>query len=286
MARSYVPPRRSGTRTPYDRRMADPSSVSGLVAGEASGGVLELLLDRPEQRNALTPKLIEELLVALERIEADPAVRVVVLSGAGGAFCAGFDVTHLTSPGTPAAGAERDLVERLCSRLRGLRAVTVARIDGVASGGGCDLAVSCDVRFASERARFAMPPARLGILYSREGIARLVELVGPAVAKELLFSGEQIDAVRALAIGLVNRVVPAAELAGVTAAYAATVVANAPLAVAATKRAVELVVGERPLTAESEAAIAELARQVWASADAAEGPAAFRERRPPRFRGA
>lgn len=266
--------------------MPDSGSVSGLVDGEASGGVLELLLDRAEQRNALTPELIEALLLALERIDADPAVRVVVLAGAGEAFCAGFDVTYLTSPGTPEAGAERDLVERLCTRLRGLRAVTVARVDGIASGGGCDLAVSCDVRFASDRSRFAMPPARLGILYSHQGIARLVALVGPAVAKELLFGAEQIDAARALEIGLVNRVVPAAELAATTAAYAAAVAANAPLAVAATKRVVDLVAGEQPLTSESGDAIDELARQVWASADAAEGPAAFRERRPPRFRGA
>ncbi|MCC6222893.1 MAG: enoyl-CoA hydratase/isomerase family protein [Thermoleophilia bacterium] len=260
--------------------------MSGLLVGDPAGGVLELTLDRPGQRNALTPDLIEELLVALERIDTDPAVRVVVLAGAGEAFCAGFDVTHLTSPGTPAAGAERDLVERLCTRLRGLRAVTVARVDGIASGGGCDLAVSCDVRFASDRSRFAMPPARLGILYSHQGIARLVALVGPAVARELLFGAEQIDARRALAIGLVNRVVPAAELRAETATFAAAVAANAPLAVAATKRVVDLVTGEQPLSAASAAAIEELARQVWASADAVEGPAAFRERRSPRFRGA
>lgn len=260
--------------------------MSGLAIGEPAGGILELTLDRPEQRNALTPDLIADLEAVLERIDGDPAVRVVVLGGAGGAFCAGFDVTYLTSPGTPEAGAERDLVERLCTRLQGLRAVTVARVDGIASGGGCDLAVSCDVRFASDRSRFAMPPARLGILYSHQGIARLVTLVGPAFARELLFGAQQIDARRALEIGLVNRVVGAPELPAETAAFAAAVAANAPLAVAATKRVIDVVVRERPLAPASVDAIEERARQVWASADAVEGPAAFRERRPPRFRGA
>lgn len=245
--------------------------------------MLELLLDRPEQRNALTPTLIEELLVALERIEADPAVRVVVIAGAGGAFCAGFDVTHLTSPGTPAAGAERDLVERLCSRLRGLRAVTVARVDGVASGGGCDLAVSCDVRFASERARFAMPPARLGILYSREGIARLAELVGPAVAKELLFSGEQIDAARALEIGLVERVLPAGELEDAVYGLAREIAELSPIAVEAVKQAVRISLSTPPevgMQAENE-----LFALCFASEDHREGIRAFLEKRRPEFHG-
>lgn len=243
---------------------------------QASGGTRRLILSRPEQRNALTPDLIDRLVDALAAIEADAGARVVVLAGAGSGFCAGYDLNLLESPGTAHAGSERDRVERLCGRLRALRIPSVAQVHGVASGAGCDLAVSCDVRFASDDARFAMPPARLGILYSHEGIGRLVALVGPAVAKEMLFSGELVDAARALSVGLVNRVVPAGRLAEETEAFARTVAANAPMSIAASKRIVDGAGEEESLA---------LGRLVWASEDAREGPRAFRERRPPRFLG-
>lgn len=257
----------------------------GELLVEAERGVVRLTLSRPERRNALTPALIDRLLGELGRVDADADVRVVVLTGAGNAFCAGYDLDHLTSPGQADAGAERDHVEQLCSRLRALRVPTIAKVNGVASGGGCDLAVSCDVRFASETARFALPPARLGILYSREGFERLTALVGPAVAKELLFAGELVDAARALEIGLVNRVVPAGRLDEETDRFVAEIVANAPLAVTAAKEIVDLVAAGAPLPPEAEAAVDEAQRRVWASEDAAEGPRAFRERRAPRFTG-
>ena len=255
-----------------------------LIVRERAG-VTYVLLNRPEQRNALTPDLIDRLLAEVERVDADPDARVLVLSGAGDAFCAGYDINYLESPGTPGAGAERDHVDEVCSRLRVLRAPTIAAVNGVASGGGCDLAVSCDLRFASEEARFAAPPARLGILYSPEGIARLTALVGPAVAKELFFGGELVDAARALAIGLVNRVYPGERLGEETQRFAETVAANAPLSVAASKLIVNLLAEGAPLTEEAAAAIEEASLRVWASEDAVEGPRAFRERRAPRFTG-
>src|SRR4051794_32155964 len=144
----------------------------------------------------------------LDRRASAAGARVLVLTGADPAFCAGFDITRIESPGSESGGAERDLVERLCARLRRVPLPVVARLNGVASGAGCDLAVSCDVRFASTEARLSMPPAKLGFLYSWEGTARLVSAVGPAAAKELLFSGELVDAERALQVGLVNRVSP------------------------------------------------------------------------------
>jgi enoyl-CoA hydratase/carnithine racemase len=246
-----------------------------LIA-QASDGVHRLTLNRVEQRNALTPELIDALAAELDRVDADGEARALVLAGAGGAFCAGYDLNLLASPGRADAGSERDRVERLCSRLRAVRVPTIAQVHGVASGAGCDLAVSCDLRFVSTEARFAMPPARLGILYTRAGIARLAALVGPAVAKELLFSGELVDAERALAIGLANRVVPAERLEAETEAFARVVAANAPLSVAASKRIVDGATEEES---------AELGRVIWMSEDAREGPQAFRQRRPPRFRG-
>ena len=241
-----------------------------------AGGVARLTLARPGQRNALTPDLIDRLLRELGRLTGDDSLRAVVLAGADGSFCAGYDLNLLRSPGTGHAGAERDHVERLCSIIRTLRMPTIAAVDGVASGAGCDLAVSCDIRIATEEARFSMPPARLGLLYSGGGMARLSELVGPAIAKEMVFAGELVDAERALAIGLVNRVVPAPALEEEVDRLAGLIAANAPLSVAASKRILD--------GANADEA-AELQRRVWTSEDAREGPQAFRERRPPRFRG-
>lgn len=258
--------------------------MEGLgVSTEA--GIARITLERPAQRNALVPTLIDGLVATLDRLEADAGLRCIVLTGSGQAFCAGYDLACLTSPGTERAGAERDEVEALCTRLRAVRVPTVARVNGVASGAGCDLAVSCDVRIASEEARFAMPPARLGILYSHEGIARLAALVGPAVAKELLFTGELVNAERALAIGLVNRVCSADALDAEVERVVSAVTANAPLSIGASKRIVDAVSGGGTPAPADLAQLEEAGRQVWASEDAQEGPRAFRERRAPRFTG-
>jgi enoyl-CoA hydratase/carnithine racemase len=235
-----------------------------------------LTLNRPDRRNAVTAELLERLHAELERVRADSDARVVVLQGAQGTFSAGYDLNHLTSTGTPAAGVEGDQVERVCSLIAGLQVPTIAAVDGAASGAGCELALACDVRFASENARFATPPARLGLLHSRESFARLRALVGPAVAKELLFSGEFIDARRALAVGLVNRVVPAERLDEEVSDFASAIAGNAPLSLQASKRLIDGLPADEARS---------LWREVWASEDAAEGPRAFRERRTPRFHG-
>jgi enoyl-CoA hydratase/carnithine racemase len=257
----------------------------GDLLVRAVDGIVQLTLNRPAERNTLTPELIGELLVELDGIDAASDTRVVVLTGSGEAFCAGYDINRLVSPGREDAGAERDLVERLCSRLRALRPPTIAKVNGDASGGGCDLAICCDLRFAADTARFAAPPARLGILYSHEGIGRLSTLVGPSVAKELLFSGELVDAARALEIGLVNRVYPADRLDEETSRFATCVAGNAPLSVTAAKAVVDLLRDSAPLPREAHDAIEDWSRRVWRSEDAVEGPRAFRERRPPRFTG-
>jgi enoyl-CoA hydratase/carnithine racemase len=254
--------------------------VAGELIVEQDGHVARLTLNRPSQRNAVTPELIEEALEALDRIDADSETRVVVLTGAGTAFCAGFDINRIDSAGG-AAGAS----ERLCSRVRGLRVPVVAKVNGVASGTGCDLAVSCDLRVASEAARFHMPPAKLGVLYETGGMARLVQTVGPAYARELLLCGEPVEAARAFEMGLVNRLVPAERLDDETELVLETIAANAPLTVTASKLAVNTIADGAPPTGPALAALEEARRRVWASADAKEGPRAFRERRPPKFRG-
>lgn len=248
------------------------------------GGIVRLTLNRPERRNALTPELIGRLGEELDRIESSPETRVVIVTGSPPAFCAGFDIERIESPGGADAGAERDLVEQLCSRVRTLRAPVIAKVGGVASGTGCDLAVSCDLRFAAEGAQLSMPPAKLGVLYSWQGIGRLVAAVGPAAAKELLFAGGLVDAERALRIGLVDRIYPADRLDEETERFAELVAANAPLSVAASKLIVNLLAERSPLS-DALAPIIRASDEVWASEDAREGPRAFQERRPPRFAG-
>lgn len=253
--------------------------MAGELIVERRARVAYLTLNRPEQRNAVTPELIGELLEELERIDADSEVRVLVLTGAGTAFCAGFDISRIEGPEGSAT-----LSEQLCARVHRLRVPAVAKVNGVASGTGCDLAVSCDLRIASEAARFAMPPVKLGVLYETGGMARLVQTVGAAHAKELLLCGEPIDAERALRIGLVARVVPADRLDEETERLAATLAANAPLSVAASKLAVNAL-SRAALADEDLAAIEQARRKVWASDDAREGPRAFTERRAPDFTG-
>jgi enoyl-CoA hydratase/carnithine racemase len=257
---------------------------AGELLVRREGHVVHLTLNRPERRNALTPELIEALLAELEQIGNDAEVRVVVLTGAGTSFCAGFDVEHLRSPGG-GTGNERDLVEALCSRVRTLRQPVIASVNGAALGAGCDLAVSCDIRLASTEARLGMPPARLGLLYSLGGILRLVSVAGAAVAKEMFLSAEPIDAERAERLGFVAGVVAPERLAEETERYAAALAANAPLSVQAAKLVLNLVADGTPLPAEALAAIDEASRCVWASEDSKEGPRAFRERREPRFEG-
>ncbi|MEZ5100163.1 MAG: enoyl-CoA hydratase/isomerase family protein [Thermoleophilia bacterium] len=259
--------------------------MAGELIVERDGHVVRLTLNRPEQRNALTPGLIEELLAALDAVDADAGVRCVLLTGAGTAFCAGYDINAITSSGGAGAGAEARRVEELGRRLRGLRVPVVAKVNGAASGAGCDLAVSCDVRFASEGARFAMPPARLGVLYEAGGMLRLLQTVGLAAAKEMLLAGTLLEAERALQIGLVNRVFAQEELDQQTDRFVEAVVHNAPLSVQASKLACNLLADAAPLPPEAEALLAEASRRVWASEDAQEGPRAFRERRPPAFQG-
>jgi enoyl-CoA hydratase/carnithine racemase len=259
--------------------------VAGELIVERKGVVTLLRLNRPEQRNALTPELVQALLNELDVVDADDSVRCVVLTGEGKAFCAGYDIARISSAGGEEAGSEARLVERLGLRVRGLRVPVVAKVNGAASGAGCDLAVSCDVRFAASSARFAMPPARLGVLYGAGGMRRLVQTVGVATAKEMLLGGDLIDADRAREVGLVNRVVEPADLDAETERFVDAVVANAPLSVRASKIACNVLADSAALPSEAQALLDRVARIVWSSDDAREGPAAFREGRSPRFVG-
>jgi enoyl-CoA hydratase/carnithine racemase len=237
-----------------------------------SGPVASVVIRNPARRNALTPAMWRQLPVLLDGLEADPAVRVLVLTGAGGTFCAGADLGDLdelleAGDGSIAVAAEE--------RLAAFGRPTVAAIEGACVGGGCQLAVACDLRLAAADARFGVPPARLGLVYPAPTTRRLAGLVGPSAAKHLLFTSELVDAERALRIGLVDEVLPADGLAARVAALTATIAERSRLTLAAAK---EIVDGRA-----DDERVAWWHAQVRESGEAREGIAAVTGRRSPRF---
>ena len=244
--------------------------------------VCTITLDRPEKRNALTTAMIEEFHAAVGAAAARPDVRVIVVDAAGRAFCAGLDLREL------AAQRERGRVEThslqdALELLEGCPQATIAAVQGDAVAGGCELALHCDLRVAADDARFAMPLARIGIAVPVMLTWKLVETIGAAATKELLFTGEPVGAETALALGLVSRVVPAADLGRAAAELARQIGHNAPLSIRAMKAFVQRASEERRRYRRDD--LEELFHRVQASADAREGLAAQRERRPPVFRG-
>jgi enoyl-CoA hydratase/carnithine racemase len=238
-----------------------------------------LTIDRPEARNALNAAVRAGLFGGVERFNADDEARVLVLTGAGDrAFCAGADLKEMAELGMEVPPA--DYVP-IFGRNVEVTKPTIAAVNGVAYAGGFLLAQMCDLCVAADHARFAITEAKVG--RGAPWAAPLPWLIPPRVALEILLTGEPLEATRAHQVGLVNRVVPLAELVTATQALAETIAANAPLSVAAAKAMV---------TAAAQRAQQELlddADRIWEpvyrSEDAQEGPRAFRERRPPRWAG-
>jgi enoyl-CoA hydratase len=246
------------------------------VRSTREGAVAVLTITHPPV-NAISGAVAAGILQGLAEAEADPEVRALVLTGDGQRFfSAGADVTEFG--GGDIAGA-RDLTRRLeTSRLP-----VVAAVNGIAFGGGCELALACDLRVCAEGARFGQPEIKLGIIPGWGGTQRLPRLVGRGAAMEILLSGDPVDAQRALSLGLVNRVVPAERLMEEALGLAATLAARAPLAAAAIKRAVDRGLDgtlEEGLRAEGEAFAT-----ILPSEDAIEGISAFLQKRTPAWRG-
>ena len=251
-----------------------------LVARD--GLVATITLNRPDKRNALTTGMISRLHGDIERLASDGDVRVVVLRAAGAAFCAGLDLRELAEQ-RAAGAAETHTLEEALHVLEALPQPTIAVVQGDAVAGGCELALHCDLRVAGDAARFSMPLARIGLAVPVRLVWKLVETIGQAATRELLFTGEAVDAATAHALGLVNRIVPGAELERTTAALAQQIARNAPLSLRAMKASAQRLAEQRRAIARDD--LEELARQVRASADLQEGLAAQRERRTPVFRG-
>jgi 2-(1,2-epoxy-1,2-dihydrophenyl)acetyl-CoA isomerase len=251
---------------------------------EVDGPVATLTLDRPDSLNALTVPVKVAFREALESIAEDRAVRVVILTGAGRAFCAGQDLAEREDPDAAPLDVEvRDRYNPIIRALRSMGQPVIAAVNGVAAGAGASLAFACDIRIAAEEARFMLAFGRIGLVPDSGATWFLPRLVGLAKAAELALVGDALDASEALRLGLVSKVVSGDRLMAEARALADRLAEGAPLAMSLTKGALE-----RSLTIDLDDALdgeAKLQGIAGASADHAEGLAAFREKRPPRFRG-
>lgn len=253
---------------------------------DVADGVGWLTFNNPERRNAMSLEMWQGLGDAAQALEADPAVRVVVMRGAGGkAFVSGADISEFEKH--RANAQQKEAYGLLAARgQRGLAQLSkplIALIEGFCIGGGLALALSADVRFASTGSRFGIPAAKLGLGYEYAGIATLARLVGPSVAKDILFSARFLEVDEALRVGLVNAVFDPTELEQKVRDYARRIAGNAPLTVHAAKQAVR-VFECYSATAEADE-IATLVDRCFDSDDYREGRQAFLEKRQPSFKG-
>ena len=257
-----------------------------VVVGIADG-VRTLTLNRPESLNALTVQVMGALADRLEEAAADPGTRSVVITGAGNAFSAGGDIGFLQELPGMEAGRIREIVygnfQRVPRAIRTMDKPVIAAVNGPAVGAGCEIAVACDFRIASERARFGEVWVGLGCIPAMGGMFLLPRIVGLAKATELVMTGAVIDAAEALRIGLVGRVVAPAELEATAQELARRLARGPTRALAAAKRALDRGL-DSTLGAELETTL-EQQIQCFATRDFAEGVRALAEKRPPRFTG-
>jgi enoyl-CoA hydratase/carnithine racemase len=259
-----------------------------FIRSTTASAVATITLDRPDKLNAFTGTMREDLLAALRAAEDDRDVRVVVVTGAGRAFCAGGDVDYMsglqkngdTESFRKLLDAGRDIILQIASMTKPV----IASVNGVAAGAGCNLALACDYRLASDAVKLGQTFVRIGLHPDWGGTWLLPRLVGRSRALEILMTGRMVDSAEAAAIGMVDRVVPAAELAAETEKLARLIASGPPIAIAGIKRALSL--AERnDLRAQLELE-AEHQLRAFGSRDAAEGMAAFFEKRAATFSGA
>ncbi|MGH7042904.1 MAG: enoyl-CoA hydratase [Acetobacteraceae bacterium] len=260
--------------------------AGGKMLASSEGGVGLITFNQPEKRNAMSIEMWQGLGTILDEFAADEAVRVVVLTGAGDkAFVSGADISQFEKNRSNADGQVE--YDRLTSagraKLAGFAKPTIARIRGFCLGGGLAIAMQADLRIAADNAQFGIPAARLGIAYAFDGLRKLVQLVGPAHARMILYAGTRIEAKEAERIGLINQAVADAALDETVAGLARTLAANAPLSIAASKLTINEVLkdpADRNMDLVRRAGVA-----CFDSADYKEGRSAFMEKRPARFTG-
>jgi enoyl-CoA hydratase len=265
--------------------MLDQPITSKIIA-EKDGPIGRLIVYTPALHNAVSLDMCEAVTLFILDFERDNAIRVIVVSGAGGrAFVSGADISEFKDKraSEEAAAAYAKISEGARQRIQDTPKPTIAMIQGYCIGGGVGTALACDMRIAAEGSRFGIPAAKLGLGYGYDGIRRLIEVVGPACAKEIFYTARQFSAEEALRMGLVNQIVPADQLDSYVRDYCDMIAANAPLTVRSVKAIVrEAMKDER----ERDLALCKrLVEECFASEDYAEGRTAFMEKRNPVFKG-
>ncbi len=260
--------------------------TSDKMLKDKTGAIGWMTFNNPERHNAVSLEMWEAAEAILSDFADDDGVRVIVISGSGGkAFVSGADISKFESEraSKEAVAHYTATTAKAFAQLDNSHKPTIAMIDGYCLGGGLALAVSCDLRICSSKSQFGIPAARLGLGYAFDGLRRLVGVVGPAFAKEIMFTADRFDASQATTMGLVNRVVPAGDLKGSVTELAETIAGNAPLTVTATKRIIGEIqkdAGERDLEM-----CRRLVQTCYDSQDYIEGRSAFMEKRKPNFTG-
>ncbi len=251
---------------------------------EKHGAVAVLTLNRPEKLNALSRAMMVALGEALDQIDEDQSLRCVILTGAGErAFCAGTDISELTNLNEVEAHATSLRGQAVCDRIERLRLPVIGAINGIAVGGGCELALACHIRLATPQAEFSLPETRLGIIPGYGGTQRLAREIGRGRALEMMLTSRRLPASEAHQVGLVNRMVEAGQLLNEAEALAHEISELAPLAIRACLKAVTRGI-DLPL-AEGLALETELFAALFATTDVREGTSAFLEKRKPVFSG-
>jgi len=250
---------------------------------ERDGAVAVVTMNRQEALNAFNTAQLEELLAAMRLLGADDAIRAIIITGAGDrAFAAGADIKEMEAKSPLEAKAFAELGHAVCAAIERAPQPTIAAVNGFALGGGCEIALACDIRLAAERASLGQPEVALGIFPGWGGTQRLPRLIGTGLAKELIFTGRRVDAAEALRIGLVNSVHPAQELLGKAWELAAQIAEQSPLGVRHAKIAIKHAFGDTLGGFEQEQQLFAL---LFGTADQREGMAAFTARRKATFVG-
>jgi enoyl-CoA hydratase len=265
--------------------MLDQPITEKMIA-EKDGAIGRLIFNNPARHNAVSLEMWEAVTGIIDDFEQDDSVRVIVVSGAGGrAFVSGADISEFKEKraSEEAVAAYGEISEGARRRIQDTPKPTIAMIQGYCIGGGVGTALACDLRIAAAGSRFGIPAAKLGLGYGYDGIKKLIDLVGPACAREIFYTGRQFSAEEALRMGLINQVVAADKLESYVRDYCEMIAANAPLTV----RSVKVIVREamKDATERDLSLCKRLVEECFASEDYVEGRTAFMEKRKPVFKG-
>jgi enoyl-CoA hydratase len=252
---------------------------------ESDGPIATLTFNRPEARNAMTWDMYQALVDACDRVDNDAEIRVLILKGAGGkAFVAGTDISQFTAFRTPEDGINYEQrIDQVLDRLERVTKATIAQVQGVAAGGGCGIALTCDLRLATPESSFGIPVARtLGNCLSGATYSRLMDVLGPGLVKDMLLTGRFIAGTEALALGMVTRLEPAESIDAAVRELAMRIAANAPLTISATKEMIRRIMAGRRLPSSQDH---DIVTMCYTSRDFREGVEAFIAKRPPKWTG-